>query len=146
MPDTVKVLMESCSRNRAVINVNEVVKKHHKVMPNLLGAHSLTGCDTVSCFTGIGKTTVLKKLETFTESLQLGDPSTSLDEITASCLEYVATLYGREFEGSLNTMRADIFTRKIGGKRHVPPKLSSLPPTMAAFRPHCERAHYQTTL
>jgi hypothetical protein len=27
VPDTVKVLMESCSRNRAVINVNEVVEE-----------------------------------------------------------------------------------------------------------------------
>ena len=43
-------------------------------------------------------------------------------------------------------MRAEIFTRKITGKRHVAPKLKSLPPTMAAFRPHCARANYQTAL
>ena len=70
----------------------------------------------------------------------------SMDDVIASCLKYVATLYGQVFQGSLDTMRRDIFTRKIGGKRHLPPKLSSLPPTMAAFRPHCELAHYQTTL
>ena len=61
MPATVKLMMESCSRNRAVIDVNEVVKKHHKLMPNILATHALTGCDTVSCFAGIGKTTALKK-------------------------------------------------------------------------------------
>ena len=43
---------------------------------------------------------------------------------------------------SLNSMRADIFKRKIAGKCHGPPKLSSLPPTMAAFRLHCQRVHF----
>ena len=146
MSHTVKLFMESCSKNRAIIDVNEVVKKHSKIMPNLLGAHAITGCDTVSCFAGIGKTTVFKKLEAFPDSLKLGDTSTSLEDITASCLDFVATLYGQKAGDQMNAMRATIFRRKIGGKRHVPPKLSSLPPTMAAFRPHCQRAHYQTAL
>ena len=115
-------------------------------MPNLLAAHALTGSTTVSCFASIGKTNVLKKLEAFTDTLLFGEPSASMDEVIASCLKYVATLYGQVFQGSLDTMRRDIFPRKIGGKCHLPPKLSSLPPTMAAFRPHCECAHYQTTL
>ena len=33
-----------------------------------------------------------------------------------------------------------------GGRRHLPPKLWSAPPTMAAFRPHCRRASYLTAL
>ena len=146
MPDAIEVFMESCSGNSSVIDVNKVVEKHSKVMPNILAAHALTGCDTVSSLAGIGKTTVLKKLETFKEILKLGEPSDSLDDVMDSCLKYVASLYGQKDGESLDTMRSVIFTRKIGGKRHVAPKLSSLPPTMAAFKLHCARAHYQTML
>ena len=41
----------------------DVVKKPQKILPNSLTAHALTGCDTVSCLSGIGKTSVIKKLE-----------------------------------------------------------------------------------
>ena len=43
----------------------------------------------------------------------------------------------------LDTLQINIYNKK---NVHVPPKLRSLPPTMAAFIPHCQRAHYQTTL
>ena len=104
----------------------------------------MSGCDTASSFAGIGKVTVLKRLMTFTNNLCLGDPSASLDEVTDSCLRLVATLYDKEQGTSLNSMRADIFKRKIAGQHHIPPKLSSLPPTVAAFKLHCQRAHFQT--
>ena len=66
-----------------------------------------------------------------------------LTPVTESCMRFVASLYGHAQGNSLDAMRAEIFTRKITGKRHVAPKLKSLPPTMAAFRPHCARANYQ---
>ena len=43
-------------------------------------------------------------------------------------------------------MCANIFNKKIASHHHVPPKPSSLPPTMAAFKLHCQRAHFQTAL
>ena len=70
----------------------------------------------------------------------------SLEEVTETCLRFVATLYGREQGTSLNRMHADIFKNIIAGKRHIPPKLNSLPPTMTAFKLHCQRAHFQTAL
>jgi len=82
----------------------------------------------------------------FTDSLPLGDLSASLDEVTDSCLRFVATLYGKDQETSLNIMRANIVKKKIASQHHIPPKLSSLPPTMAAFKLHCQRAHFQTAL
>lgn len=88
----------------------------------------------------------MKKLQTYIDTLELVVASTSLDKVTASCLKYEAKLYGQDTGDSLNEMRAAIFTRRISGKRLAPPKLSSLPPTMSAFRPHCARAHYQAIL
>jgi len=146
LPHNIQVTMEGCSRSHAIIDVNKIVQQHNAVIPNLLGVHALSGCDTVSSFAGIGKATVFKRLMTFTDNLRLGDQSASLDEVTESCLRFVATLYGKEQETSLNSMRANIFKRKIAGQRHIPPKLSSLPPTIAAFKLHCQRAHFQTAL
>ena len=146
LPCTVRVFMESCSGNRAVIDVNEVVKKHKSIIPNLLAAHALTGCDSVSSLAGIGKAKMFNKLQKFTDSLDLGDPSSSPEDVISSCLKFVAMLYGQEPEMPLNTMRSTIFMKKIAGKRHSPPVLSHLPPTMAGFTPHCQRAHYQTIL
>ena len=146
LPNSIQVTMKGYSRSHAIIDVNEVAQQHDAVIPNLLGAHALSGCDTVSSFAGIGTAMVLKRLMTFTDNLCLGDPSTSLDEVTDSCLRFVATLYGKEQGTSLNSMHADIFKRKIVGQRHIPPKLSNLPPTMAAFKLYCQHAHFQTAL
>ena len=74
--------MEKCSGIHAIIDVNEVVKQHAAVIPNLLGAHYVSEYNTVSSFAGVGKATVLKKLMTFPDSLSslsLSDPSASLD-------------------------------------------------------------------
>ncbi|KAL8594948.1 hypothetical protein ACOMHN_038745 [Nucella lapillus] len=66
--------------------------------------------------------------------------------MTESCLQFVCLMYGEESAISLNTVRANSFKRKILGKRHLAPKLSSLPPTMAPFNAHCQRANYQVAL
>jgi len=139
-------MMEECSRSHAIIDINMVVQQHDVVIPNLLGAHALSGCDTISSLAGIGKATVFKKLTMFTDSFPLGDLSASLDEVTDSCLRFVPSVYGKDQETSLNKMRANIFKKKIAGQRHIPPKLSSLPPTTAAFKLHCQRAYFQTAL
>ena len=42
--------------------------------------------------------------------------------------------------------RVDIFKRKIADQYYIPPKLSSLPLTVAAFKLHFQHAHFQTAL
>lgn len=138
--------IESCTSTHNVISVNDVIRQHATIMPNLLAAHALTGCDTVSSFAGIGKMTVLKKLEVFSGELKLGKMSVPFQEISESCLQFTNLLYGDESGANLNTVRANIFRKRIAGKRHIPPKLSSLPPTMASFQAHIKRAHFQAVL
>ncbi|KAL8571528.1 hypothetical protein ACOMHN_056823 [Nucella lapillus] len=142
----VALFMESCSSGHNVICVNDVISSHQNIMPNLLAAHALTGCDTVSSFSGIGKASVLKTLTKFSGQFKLGNLTASAEEVTESCLQFVCLLYGEESAISLNTVRANCFKRKILGKRHLAPKLSSLPPTMAPFHAHCQRANYQVAL
>ena len=94
MPREVHLLMESCSsRHHTAIDVNEVVKKHLMILPNRLAAHALTGCDSMSSFSGIGKATALKILEKFDDIIKLGNPSICLDEVVGYCLRYVNLLY-----------------------------------------------------
>ena len=141
----VSLSMESTSSG-SVVNVNGVVKTHKAILPNLLAAHALSGCDCVSSLSGIGKATVLKKLRSFKGLMKLGDLCADKDEIVNSCLSFVAILHGHDQGSDLDSMRENIFQRRLAGKRHITPKLSSLPPTMASFEAHCMRAHFQVAL
>ena len=129
-----------------MISVNDIVVKHAAIMPNIIAAHALTGCDTVSSFARISKTPVLKKLHTHTPTLRLGDLSSTQHDITESCTQFVCVMYNQEQGATLSEMRASIFTKRLAGKRHIPPKMFSLPPTRAGFLPHCQRAHYQAAI
>ena len=73
-------------------NVNEVIKAHRNIMPTLLSAHALTGCDTVSSLSGIGRATVLKKLLSFNGLMKLAVVSAQKKEMTYSCLQFKAMM------------------------------------------------------
>ena len=47
---------------------------------------------------------------------------------------------------TLREMRKTFLKKKIAAKRHLPPKLCNLPPTMAVFEQHCARAHLQVSI
>ena len=85
--------IESCTSTHNVISVNGVISKHATIISNLLAAHALTGCDTVFSFAGIGKVTVLKKMEVFCQELKLGNMSASFEEIYDSCLHLLQLKY-----------------------------------------------------
>jgi hypothetical protein len=78
-------------------------------MDKLLVAHALTGCDMVSAFAGIDKATVLKKLQQFNEIIDLGHPSTSMDDVTVSAAKFVATLYGYTLKDTFSNLRPTSF-------------------------------------
>ena len=146
LPATVKVTMEACSGRHTVIDLNAIVQQHADVIPNLLAAHALTGCDTTSSMANIGKATVFKRLQTFNERLRLGEGEDLTDEVLTSCQRFASSCYGQFSSMPLEKMRARMFARKIVGKRMIPPKLCHLPPTSPAFKLHCQRAHFQTAL
>ena len=59
---------------------------------------------------------------------------------------YAFTCYGQFPPMCLDKMRVRMSPRKILRKGHVPLKLCNLPPTSNAFKIHCHRAHFQTSL
>ena len=54
--------MEYPIKERAVIDIRQTVQRNSDIVPDLIAAHALFGCNTVACFHGIGKGTALKTL------------------------------------------------------------------------------------
>ena len=50
------------SRGCAVIDINATVDLHRDIIPDVLAAHGLTGCDRVATYFGIGKAAALRVL------------------------------------------------------------------------------------
>ena len=56
----IPVFMESSVHGRQTTNIRAAAKEHANILPNLLAAHGLSGCDTVASCNGIGKMKILK--------------------------------------------------------------------------------------
>jgi len=54
--------MDSPVKGRAVIDIWATAKDNETIIPGLLAARALSGCDTAACYFGIGKATALKIL------------------------------------------------------------------------------------
>ena len=62
MDINVDVLLEDFSADKKLISIGKSVAKSRSIIPSLLSAHALTGCDTVPMMFGIGKTKVINIL------------------------------------------------------------------------------------
>ena len=58
-----KKLMEAFGTSRFLIDINETAKKHAEILPSLIDARALSGCDSVPKLCGTGKKTVIKHLK-----------------------------------------------------------------------------------
>ena len=75
--------MESTSGKRTVININETVKKHAQIVPSILPAHTLSGCDSVPQLFAIGKTKVVNTLKKSFRLKELGNLISDFNHILA---------------------------------------------------------------
>ena len=57
---SIPMFMESSVHGRQTTDIRATAKEHANILPNLLAAHGLTGCDTVAPCYGIGKMKILK--------------------------------------------------------------------------------------
>ena len=107
----------------------------------LLALHTLTGCDSTSCFKGKGKHTALQILhnnnEKFHKLAELGDSFDVGDEVINACLEFVCRLYEpRSHITDINTLRYKQFCKQAK-------KNYCLPPCKNSLIQHIKRANYQ---
>ena len=107
---TCPLFMTSPIQQRAVIDIKATVHVHHSVIPNLLAAHALLGCDTVASYFGIGKGTVLKTLVACPDSLtMLGCLEAQLCDVIDQSTKFVGNCYSSKVkEKSMSSIRYKI--------------------------------------
>ena len=112
------------------------------VCSKLLGAHAITGCDTVSYPFGKGKASMLKTLKEgdFPGLFDvLGEEGASQEDLMAVGEQFFVALYGQPSGSSMTQARYNLYTRKQGKPMHI----MSLPPTDLNLFLHVKRAQLQ---
>ena len=107
----------------------------------LLGAHAITGCDTVSYPFGKGKATVLKimKKDNFLTFWRIRRRGRNWGRSHDSWTTFFAALYGQPQGTSMTEARHNLYTQKRG----KPLRIMPLPPTDKNLYLHVRRAHLQ---
>ena len=142
---SVSLIMVSTSRSRSSIDIGATVAKHSGIVPQLIAAHAVSGCETV----GIGKTEVVKSLSAGIELNHLGDPKSRLDDVMKESTHFIGACYGQKCDPSdtMSSIRYKVWVSCTGRKgASILPKLKSLPPTVEAFRENVKRAHFQVCI
>ena len=126
-------------------------KKHCE---SLLSLHALTGCDTTSCFKGIGKIKpiqVLKKYPEFEDYLVALGEDWELNEVSCRGVEkFICHLYGFTRFVEVDTLRYHMLQKKCNNSGVIDPKkivdLGALPPCQSSLRQHMIRTNFQVYL
>ena len=114
IPASTSALMVSPIRGHVVIDINATVVLHRAIIPDLLAAHGLTGCDTVAAYFGIGKGAALRVLASGVHALTyVGDTSRIPAEVTAQATPFILACYGQTKCTSLTAEREG-HARKCG--------------------------------
>ena len=142
-------LMESTSQGRSLINIGATVAKYKDIASNLLSAHALTGCDTVACYYGIGKTKALEVLAAGYALNHVGYPTADMQEIIHKSTAFITTCYEQNYGAgdTMSDIRYKVWVSKTGRKgATLLPKLKALPLTTKAFHENAKRAHFQACI
>ena len=80
-------------------SINEAIKKYKSVVPSILAAHALTGCDSVPKLYGIGKAEEINALKPVSLSVFENPESSEAEEIHNS-KRFIARSYGIDNKNS----------------------------------------------
>ncbi|KAG0723713.1 hypothetical protein GWK47_042084 [Chionoecetes opilio] len=139
------VSMESPIKDRAIVDIGKTVEKHIDIIPEILAAHALSGCDTVACCFGIGKSTVLKVVRSGLLSL-LGQSDAPLPSVIQQATKFMTACYGQNNSDTMSNARLSAWAAKTDKGYTSTPKLCSLPPTSETFEENVKRAHHQASI
>lgn len=141
---TTSVQMEKW--DRVVLDINATCANLGDTLcSQLLGAHAISGCDTVSYPFGKGKISALKILKAghFPGLFDvLGEEGATEADLMDVGQKFFSALYGQPSGTSMMQARHDMYTRKQG----KPLQIMSLPPTDINLYMHVRRAHLQVML
>ena len=117
--------------------------KHKTIVPQILKAHEISGCDTVAYLYGIWKGVVVKKLFTEMKLIHLGNADADLDDVVSDATTFIAACYGVRYAKSMSEDRVAVRKTRTSAARNQASTLQSLPPTSEAFADNVKRAHLQ---
>jgi 5'-3' exonuclease len=127
-------LMVGTSQSRASVDIKATAKEYAAYVSQLLAAHALSGCDTVSCLWGIGKGTILRMLKAGHQINTLGVLEEEFPGVVKEATQFYAACYGVKDAHDMSTIRYSLWSSKMSNtKLSAAPDLTSLPPTTAAF-------------
>lgn len=107
------VYMASPVHGRAVLDINASVKDHESILPNLLAAHSITGCDSVGTYHVIGKGAAHRVLKMKKYTCHLGDKDTSLIDVYQQCTSFMLACYKQYSCTSMTDARVKMWSSKV---------------------------------
>ena len=139
---------KSQKRGLQVWRIYDLISKAGKLLTShLLFIHAWSGCDTTSATFGMGKTNLVKNIQSSEEvqqiSVLIGDHHMTEEEIGKAGIRLFVILFGGKQEDSLNFLRYVKFLELVTSKAIDPQKL---PPTERAAYFHSVRVHLQIIL
>ena len=137
-----EILMRSTGEDRTLIDIGTTVIRNMGIVPSLVAAHALSGCDTVAPYCGIGKLTVVKKLRDGAQLNAIGDISADIETATEQAMLFISDCYGYK-TASMTDCRIQLWIQKTSKARKSAPPLKTLPPTDEAFTENVKRAILQ---
>ena len=87
------------------VDIAATAMKHQEVIPYLLAAHGLSGCDSVAYMYGIGKAIVFKVLHNGYVLKTIGDLQLNFADVLEEATAFVAACYGCKEDGQMSGIR-----------------------------------------
>ena len=91
----VPMFMVSTDENE-VIDVRLTVSEHEDIIPSLLGAHAMTGCDTVARCNTIGKKTAFNIMKSGCLLDLLGDLNEDIESVVSQATTLISRCYKKD--------------------------------------------------
>ena len=88
------VVKESLIKEGVVIDIRQTVQRNNDIVPDLIPAHALSGCDTLACCFGIDKVTTAKILRSGFHFHTVGYTDTELPAVIQEATTIVSACYG----------------------------------------------------
>lgn len=129
-------------------NVKTLIEEQHDIRRALLFAHAVSGCDTTSCFYGLGKVKSVEMLKSSSEAkkhaLMFTEHNVSKEQLLISGERFALELYGLNKYSNLNEARYFKFTM-MAKKSNLRSNfdLAKMPPTTEACQQHMLRVYLQ---
>ena len=140
-----KVFLEATGGDHTLIDIGNTSFKNMDIVPNLVAAHALSGCDTASPYVGIGKLTIVKKLRQGVILDAVGDVAADISTAIDQATLLISDCYGFK-STSMTDCRIQSWIQKTSKARKSAPPLKELPPTDEAFQENVKRAVLQSMI